>query len=62
MGYLAAAKLYNVLVLHCANTFAQIGTLFKLPSQTWSVSSWREACWMFLINWVEIFRMQSRRC
>jgi hypothetical protein len=32
MGYLAAAKLYNV--LHCANTFAQIGTIFKLASQT----------------------------
>ena len=37
-GYLAAAKKYNCLVLHYAITFAQIGTLFKPPSQNWGVS------------------------
>ena len=38
MGYLAAAKNITCLVLHYTITFAQIGTLFKPPSQNWAVS------------------------
>jgi len=38
MGYLAAAKYITCLVLHYTITFAQIGTLFKPPSQNWGLS------------------------
>ena len=38
MGYLAAEKSISCLVLHYTITFAQIGTLFKPPSQNWVVS------------------------
>jgi hypothetical protein len=38
MGYLAPAKNITCLVLHYTITFAQIGTLFKPPSQNWGVS------------------------
>jgi len=38
IGYLAPAKNISWLVLHYAIAFAQIGTLFKPPSQNWGVS------------------------
>jgi len=38
MGYLAAVKNITCLVLHYMITFAQIGTLFKPPSQNLSVN------------------------
>ena len=38
IGYLAAAKNKTSLILHYTITFAQIGTLFKPPSQKWGVS------------------------
>jgi hypothetical protein len=38
IGYVAAAKNINCLVLHYTITFAQIGALFKAPSQNWGIS------------------------
>jgi hypothetical protein len=38
MGYLATAKTTTFLVLQYTITFAEIGTLYKPPSQNWGVS------------------------